>query len=122
MAVFVTLSGGFGEETVYRGFLFKRFCTLFGSSRAAPPLALALTSIWFAAIHYPDQGVDGVKQAVIIGLAFGTMFVVTGNLVMPMVTHAAFDLAAIALIYWDLETRVRALHLQVVRQWLDKRP
>jgi hypothetical protein len=31
MAVFVTLSGGFGEETVYRGFLFKRFCTLFGS-------------------------------------------------------------------------------------------
>ena len=106
MAVFVTLSGGFGEETVYRGFLFKRFCTVFGSRRVAMPLALALTSIWFAAVHYPDQGVDGVKQAVITGLAFGTMFVMTRSLVMPMVTHAAFDLAAVALIYWDLETRV----------------
>lgn len=109
MALFVTVSGGFGEETVYRGFLFERFCKLFRSGPAAKPLALVLTSLWFAAMHYPDQGLAGAEQAVITGFAFGMMFLMTRSLAMPMVTHAAFDLIAIALIYWDLETRIAHL-------------
>lgn len=109
MAVFVTLSGGFGEETVYRGFLFERFSKLFRSRAAAKPLALILTSVWFAALHYPDQGIAGVEQAIVTGLVFGTILVMTGILFMPMVAHAAFDLAAIAIIYWDLEARVAHL-------------
>jgi membrane protease YdiL (CAAX protease family) len=109
MAFFVTVSGGFGEETVYRGFLFERFCKLFRSRSAAKSLALVLTSIWFAAVHYPDQGAAGAEQAVITGLAFGTMFLLTGSLALPMVTHAAFDLTAIVLIYWDLESRIAHL-------------
>src|SRR5215472_11779149 len=35
MAVFVIVSGGFGEETLYRGFLLERFCKLFGSRAGA---------------------------------------------------------------------------------------
>jgi len=108
MVVFVIVSGGFGEETVYRGFLFERFCKLFGSraGAVAKPLALLLTTVWFAAVHYPDQGLPGVEQAAITGLAFGTIFLITGSLFIPMLAHAAFDLAAIAMLYWDLETRV----------------
>jgi membrane protease YdiL (CAAX protease family) len=108
MAVFVVVSGGFGEEMVYRGFLFERFCKLFGScaGAVAKPLALMLATVWFAAVHYPDQGLAGVEQAVVTGLAFGTIFLMTGSLFIPMLAHAAFDLAAIAIIYWDLETRV----------------
>ena len=109
MALFVTVSGGFGEETVYRGFGFERFWKLFRSRPAAKPPAPALTSIWFAAMHYPDQGFAGSEQALITGLAFGMIFLLTRSLVMPMVTHAAFDLTAIALIYWDLETRIAHL-------------
>lgn len=109
MSVFVTLSGGFGEETVYRGFLFERFRNLFRHQAGAKVLALVLTSVWFAAVHYPDQGLDGVEQALITGLVFGTIFVLTQSLAIPMVTHAAFDLTAVAIIYWNLEARVAHL-------------
>lgn len=106
MAVFVIVSGGWGEETVYRGFLFERFCKLFGSGRATLWLALLLTSIWFAVVHYADQGVAGAEQAAMTGLVFGTIYVMTDSVFMPMFAHSAFDLTAVALIYWDLETRV----------------
>jgi membrane protease YdiL (CAAX protease family) len=108
MAGFVIVSGGFGEETVYRGFLFERFCKLFGSrtGAAARPLALLVTSLWFAAVHYTDQGLAGVEQALVTGLVFGMIFMMTRSLVIPMLAHAAFDLTAIAMIYWGLETRV----------------
>ena len=76
---------------------------------AARPLALLLTTIWFAAVHYPDQGRAGVEQAAVTGLAFGTIFLMTQSLFIPMLAHAAFDLAAVAMIYWDLETRVAHL-------------
>jgi len=107
MAVFVIVSGGFGEETLYRGFLFERFCRLFGLRAGLPakPLALLLTTIWFAAAHYPDQGLAGAEQAAVTGLVFGTIFLMTGSLFIAMVVHAVFDLTAIAMIYWDLETR-----------------
>ena len=89
MAVFAIVSGGFGEETVYRGFLFERFCKLFESRGAvARPLALMLTTVWFAAVHYPNQGLAGVEQAAVTGLAFGTIFLMTGSLFIPVVAHA----------------------------------
>jgi membrane protease YdiL (CAAX protease family) len=109
MAVFVTVSGGFGEETVHRGFLLDRFFRLFGNRAFGRTIAVLLTSLWFAGVHYPDQDIPGVEQALVTGLVFGTMFIVTGSLVMPMVTHAVFDLTALALIYWDLEVRVAHL-------------
>jgi len=43
------------------------------------------------------------------GLVFGTIFAVTGRIFMLMVAHAAFDLTALAIIYWDLETKVAHL-------------
>ena len=111
MAVFVIVGGGFGEETLYRGFLFERFSKLFGSRAGvhAKAFALLLTTVWFAAVHYPDQGLAGVEQAAVTGLAFGMIFLMTGSLFIPMMAHAAFDLAAIAMIYWDFETRVAHL-------------
>ena len=40
------------------------------------------------------------------GLVFGTFFARTGRVWMLMVTHAAFDLTAVALIYWGIEIRI----------------
>lgn len=99
----VVIGAGFGEETVFRGFLFERLGKLFGPGWAAKIAILMLTSAWFGAIHYPVQGVDGVKQAVITGLVFGTVFMSTGRLWMVMVAHAAFDVTAVLIIYWNLE-------------------
>lgn len=97
---------GFGEETVFRGYMFERLGKLFGSSTAATVLIVLITSTLFGLAHYPEQGLAGTEQAIITGLVFGTIFAVTGRIWMPMVAHAAFDLTAYAIIYWDLETTV----------------
>jgi membrane protease YdiL (CAAX protease family) len=40
---------------------------------------------------------------------FGTIYAVTGQLWLPMVLHIAFDVTAIALIYWNWESAVAHL-------------
>jgi hypothetical protein len=53
--------------------------------------------------------VAGVEQAAITGLAFGTAYAITGRIVPIMVAHATFDIAAVAIIYLDVETEVAHL-------------
>ena len=65
-----------------------------------------LTTSVFASLHYSDQGIPGVEQAVISGFVFGTIFARTGRIFLLMVAHAAFDLAALAMIYLDCEPAV----------------
>jgi membrane protease YdiL (CAAX protease family) len=101
--------GGFGEETVFRGFLFERLGKLFGASVGAKATMVLLSAGLFALLHYADQGLPGVEQASITGLVFGTIFAVVGRIWMPMFAHAAFDLTALAIIYWNVEST--AAHL-----------
>jgi membrane protease YdiL (CAAX protease family) len=98
--------GGWGEETFYRGWMFERLGKLFGTSGWAKASMVLLTTSIFASLHYSDQGIPGVEQAVISGLVFGTIFALTGRVFLLMVAHAAFDLAALAMIYWNFETAV----------------
>ena len=62
--------------------------------------------------HYHEQGLAGAEQATITGLVFGTIFALTGQIWMLMCAHAAFDLTAYAIIYWDLESDVAHLVLR----------
>ncbi len=105
----VIVGAGFGEETIFRGYLFERFGKLFGPSLWAKTLIVLITSVWFGAEHYSVQGLAGAEQATITGLVFGTIFAVTGRIFMLMVAHAAFDLTAVAIIYWNLESKVAHL-------------
>ena len=100
---------GFGEETVFRGFMFERLGKLLGTSAWARTIIVLFTSIWFGLAHYSLQGLPGVEQATIFGLLFGTIMAVTGRIFMLIVAHAAFDLTALAMIYWGLESRVAHL-------------
>jgi uncharacterized protein len=102
----VTVGAGFGEETLFRSFAFERLRTLVGTSVIATLFTVVATSAWFGAEHYGFQGVPGVQQATIVGLIFGTIFAVTRQIPMLMIAHAAFDVTAVALIYWRLETAV----------------
>jgi membrane protease YdiL (CAAX protease family) len=108
-AVWAMLVAGFGEETVFRGFMFERFGKLFGSGAGAKTAIVLLTSVWFGLGHYAVQGLSGAENAAIVGLVLGTIFVLTGRVFMLMVAHAAFDLTALAIIYWNLEARVAHL-------------
>lgn len=105
----VIVGAGFGEETVFRGWMFERFGKLFGSSVWAKTLIVLITSVWFGLDHYAVQGLPGVEQATIFGLLFGTIFAITRRLPMLMIAHAAFDLTALAIIYWNLESDVAHL-------------
>jgi len=108
-AVWTMFAAGFGEETVFRGYLFERLGKLFGPGVGARTSIVLLTSGLFGAAHYFGQGVAGAEQAAIVGLVLGTIFCRGGSLFMLMCAHTAFDLTALAMIYWNLETRVAHL-------------
>lgn len=100
---------GFAEETVFRGYLFERLGKVFGKGAGARTATVLLTSAGFGLAHYAVQGLAGVQQATIVGLVFGAIFAVTGRIWTLVFAHAAFDLTALAIIYWDLETDVARL-------------
>ena len=105
----VTVGAGWGEETVFRGYLFERLGRVFGHGRGAQAAIVLLTAAFFGLAHYLEQGIAGVQQGMIVGLVFGAIYATTGRLWMLMWAHAAFDLTALAIIYWDLETDVARL-------------
>src|SRR5215471_13651711 len=105
-AVWLMLIAGFGEETLFRGFLFERLGKLFGGSTRAKILIVVITSAGFGLAHYQSQGLTGTEQATIVGLVYGAIFAKTGQIFTLMCAHAAFDLTALAMIYWNLESRV----------------
>ncbi len=105
----VIVGAGWGEETLFRGYLFERLGKLLGRSVAARVAIVLLTSALFGAAHFSVQGLAGVQQATLFGLTFGTIFARTGRLWMLMCAHAAFDLAAIGMIYWNLESTIARL-------------
>jgi uncharacterized protein len=105
----IVVGAGWGEETVFRGFAFERLGKLFGKTPGAKATIVVLTSAWFGFLHYPVQGLSGAEQAAIVGVVFGTIFAIQKQIFFLMVAHAAFDLTALAMIYFDAETRVAHL-------------
>jgi membrane protease YdiL (CAAX protease family) len=103
------VTAGFGEETLYRGWMFERLGKLFGQSAPAKIAIVLITSGLFAAVHYPEQGLPGTEQAFVVGLIFASIFAMTGQIFMLMIAHAAFDLTALWMIYYGLETRIAHL-------------
>lgn len=100
------IGAGFGEEVIFRGWAFERLGRIFGRDGWAKVVIVVLTSAWFGYEHYAFQGMVGVQHAAIVGLIFGSIFAATGRIIILMIAHAAFDLTALAMIYWDFETAV----------------
>jgi membrane protease YdiL (CAAX protease family) len=89
--------------------MFERFGKLFGPGVWAKTPIVLLTAGLFGVVHYLVQGLAGVEEATIFGLVFGMIFAVTGRIFILMVAHAAFDLTALTIIYWNLESAVAHL-------------
>jgi membrane protease YdiL (CAAX protease family) len=109
MIVAILLVAGFGEEIVYRGFLFDRFSAWWGRSRVATHAAIVVAATLFGLAHWFEQGWQGVLQGTIVGVIFGGIYARTRSLVPLMAAHIAFDLVALAIIYLGWETRVAHL-------------
>ena len=109
MIVTILVSAAFGEEVFFRGLLFERFGKLLGTRPSGTALTVVITSVVFGLAHYGTQGWPGVHQAMICGLVFGAIYARTRSLWMLMIAHAAFDLTALWMIYYGLETRIAHL-------------
>jgi len=105
-AIWTMIVVGFAEETVFRGYMFERFGKLFGPGVWAKTSIVLLTSLLFGWSHYKDQGFAGVVQATMVGLVFGSVFAITGRIWVLIISHAAFDLMALFIIYLNLESAV----------------
>lgn len=70
------------EETVFRGYLLRRFSQITGSRIAA----VVMSSVLFALGH-GYQGSLGVIAVGMIGLAFAIVYLKRGSLVAPIVMH-----------------------------------
>ena len=109
MAILTMFIVGFAEETVFRGFMFERLGKLIGPGFLKKPLIILITSAWFGFAHYNSQGTYGVVQGSIVGFVFGTIYSCTGKIWLLIFAHIAFDLTALAMIYWNLETDIAHL-------------
>ncbi len=109
MLATVVISGGFAEEVLFRGYLFERFEKLLGRGKAALAVTAVLSATLFALAHYPDQRLPGAEQATVTGLVFGGIFAWRRQLWDVIMAHVAFDVAAVALIYWGWEAPVAHL-------------
>jgi membrane protease YdiL (CAAX protease family) len=83
--LWVCVTAGVCEELVYRGFLIRYLHQL--PHGLMPVSSLLLSSIVFAAIHAP-HGPRGVLHSGIVGMMLGGLFLLSGNLLLPMMVHA----------------------------------
>ena len=93
----VSLAAGVGEEMLFRGFLQAWFESRFGAV-----VGLLAASILFGAAHPITAGY--VVIAALMGAYLGALWQWTGNLLVPIVTHALYDLTVL----WILLHRGRA--------------
>jgi membrane protease YdiL (CAAX protease family) len=81
------IAGGVREE-IQRGFILHRFRQYLGGG--AP--GVILYSVIFGLGHV-DQGWDASITVATLGAAWGTIYLIRGSILAPMVSHAGFNLA-----------------------------
>ncbi|MFL5741485.1 MAG: CPBP family intramembrane glutamic endopeptidase [Flavisolibacter sp.] len=106
VAILFMMVAGLSEEMVFRGFLFNRFGKLLGPGFWSKAFTILITATLFGLGHLADQGFAGFEQAAIVGLIYGMIYIKTGKLWILTIAHAAFDITAVAIIYWKLESVV----------------
>ena len=97
----VGISAGICEEIVYRGFLLHYFHGL--PFHWSLTWALVGSSVCFGVGHL-YQGLAGAVQTFVIGFLLGAIFLVTGNLLLPVGLHTIMDLRVLALLPVGFET------------------
>jgi membrane protease YdiL (CAAX protease family) len=85
---FVAMIAGGVREEIQRGFILHRFNQYLGGGA----LGVVLYSTLFGLGHW-EQGWDAVITVGTLGAIWGTIYVVRGSVIAPMVSHAGFNLA-----------------------------
>ena len=84
----LAVAAGVSEEVLFRGVVQT------GLARAVPAgLALIMASTAFGLVHFASRAYAVV--AGVIGVYLGTLLLVQGSLVSPIITHALYDFVAL---------------------------
>jgi membrane protease YdiL (CAAX protease family) len=86
--VAVTVLVASSEEAVFRGALFGTL-----DRRSGPLVALAVTTVVFAAMHVPFYGPSAIPLDVAVGLVLGGLRLATRGVAAPIAAHVTADLA-----------------------------
>lgn len=76
-----------GEETYWRGLIQRRL-----SERIGPKTGLLLAASAYALVHLPTLNPTLIITAFIGGLAWGTLYQLTDNLVPAIISHTLWDI------------------------------
>ena len=89
-------AAGIGEEMLFRGVLQFEL----GSRLGSDVLAIGLSSVIFGALHAVTPLYAGLAS--LASVYFGWLYLLTGNLVVPIVTHAFYDFLALLYAHWTV--------------------
>jgi membrane protease YdiL (CAAX protease family) len=93
--VFVSITAGVCEEIVFRGFMLHYLHVFPWTLNLT--LALLISSVIFGLNHL-YQGARGAAGTAIVGILFGLLFLLTGNLLLPIIFHGVMDLRLLAIL------------------------
>jgi uncharacterized protein len=86
---FLSLTAGFCEELLYRGFLLLYLTHMFPHVSMVP--AILIAALAFGLAHVSNGRVPALLIGV-AGLAYGFLYFITGSIFLPMIVHALLDL------------------------------
>jgi uncharacterized protein len=93
--VFVCITAGVCEEVLFRGFMLHYLHVFPWTLNLT--LALLISSVIFGFNHL-YQGAGGVAGTAIAGVLFGLLFLLTGNLLLPIILHFVMDVRMLAIL------------------------
>lgn len=95
----VYIVSSFGEEVLFRGYLMTRCAEFFGGNKLGWRIAIAVSTIVFALIHY-DWGISGVVQTGCMGFVLAYSYVrVNRNLWVNIIAHGFMDTILMVQLY-----------------------
>lgn len=89
------LVAGFGEEMLFRGVFQYELSMKFGTA-----VGVCVSSIIFGILHAVTPLY--ALLATLASVFFGTLYVWSGNLAVPIVTHAVYDVGALLWAHWTV--------------------
>jgi uncharacterized protein len=93
VGVVVVAAVSFGEEAAYRGYPIKNLAEGVARARWAMVIAVVIPAVFFGLAHASNENATwlSVFNIVIFGLLFGTGYVLTGELALPIGLHFGWD-------------------------------
>ena len=108
-SVALGLAAGVGEEMLFRGVLQYELGTRFGDM-----IGVAVASVVFGALHAVTP-----FYAILAGVAsiyFGYLYLWSGNLAVPISTHALYDVGALLYAHWTI-ANMSAEEREAIMEW-----